>query len=155
MDKVVDRVAEVGEEVAANLDDLLREIETLPGQVILVINKQDLLQERPAIGLIDFPVCWVSALEGTGLVELRDQVLASAGARPAEAQFTARARHVTSMDQALGCLDIALSNLAKAQPTELVAEELWSAHNALGEIVGTVTPDDLLGRIFSEFCIGK
>ena len=56
------------------------------------------------------------------------------------------------MDQALGCFDIALSNLAKAQPTELVAEELWSAHNALGEIVGTVTPDDLLGRIFSEFC---
>lgn len=145
----------VGGEVAADLDDLLRDIETMPGQAILVINKQDLLQERPAIGVVDFPVCWVSALQGTGLAELRDQVLACAGARPAEAQFTARARHVASMDQALGCLDTALANLAEVQPTELVAEELWSAHNALGEIVGSVTPDDLLGRIFSEFCIGK
>jgi len=49
----------------------------------------------------------------------------------------------------------ALAQLKSGHSTELMAEELRVAHLAMGEIVGTVTPDDLLGRIFSEFCIGK
>jgi len=61
--------------------------------------------------------------------------------------------------QALGCaegaLREALAQLKSGHSTELMAEELRVAHLAMGEIVGTVTPDDLLGRIFSEFCIGK
>jgi tRNA modification GTPase len=52
-------------------------------------------------------------------------------------------------------VNAAAQALTQNQGAEFVAEELYIAHQRLGEITGTVTPDDLLGKIFSEFCIGK
>lgn len=102
-----------------------------------------------------------SVLTGVGLPELRDHLKAAAGYRGADAgDHSARRRHIEALRRALTHLTRANSNL-KAQAAastpmpELVAEELRLAQDALGEITGAVSSDDLLGRIFSEFCIGK
>lgn len=138
------------------VETLLRDLE-YDGQVLVVVNKQDLL-EAPDPGLLQrlsWPGCFISATNGSGLPELRRMITTLLGFQQQEAGFTARARHL----QALGCaeqaLREALAQLKSGHSTEVMAEELRVAHLAMGEIVGTVTPDDLLGRIFSEFCIGK
>ena len=95
----------------------------------------------------------LSAKTGEGVSILRDQLLAIAGWHPhSEDTFLARKRHLASLDLALGHVQIALD---RTHALELMAEELRLSHEALGEIVGEFTPDDLLGEIFSRFCIGK
>ena len=66
----------------------------------------------------------------------------------------ARRRHLEAIDQARQALDNAMSEL-RAETPELLAEELRSAQQALASITGEFTSEDLLGRIFSSFCIGK
>jgi tRNA modification GTPase len=76
-----------------------------------------------------------------------------AGWQPhAEGVFMARERHLVALREAGTALTGAAST---SQPFELMAEELKLAQKALGRITGEVTPDDLLGQIFSRFCIGK
>ncbi|MFM2007315.1 MAG: hypothetical protein RLZZ09_2970, partial [Pseudomonadota bacterium] len=72
----------------------------------------------------------------------------------AEGVFTARRRHLDALDRARQATDNALARLRSGEP-ELLAEELRLAQHSLGEITGEFTSDDLLGRIFSSFCIGK
>lgn len=72
----------------------------------------------------------------------------------AEGVFTARRRHLDALDRARQATDNALARLRTGEP-ELLAEELRLAQRSLGEITGEFTSDDLLGRIFSSFCIGK
>ena len=70
--------------------------------------------------------------------------------------FIARARHVQALQAARLHLQEAQARLAEADAAlDLLAEELRLAHNALGEITGAFSADDLLGEIFSRFCIGK
>ena len=69
--------------------------------------------------------------------------------------FIARRRHIEALQQAHDFLTSALSQLQNNQAGELVAEDLRQSQNALGEITGRFTSDDLLGKIFSSFCIGK
>ena len=99
----------------------------------------------------------LSAKTGAGLDALRQQLLLLAGWQPsAEGIFTARARHVAALQQAQVHLEIASQHLAQqAQALDVLAEELRLAQNALNEITGEFTSDDLLGVIFSSFCIGK
>jgi tRNA modification GTPase len=84
---------------------------------------------------------------------LRANILQAVGWRPAEeAQFMARERHLRALQQA----DAALARAAsQAKAIELFAEELRLAQQSLGEITGLFSADDLLGEIFSRFCIGK
>lgn len=99
----------------------------------------------------------LSALSGEGLTELRQRLLTLAGWQPAsEGVFMARERHL----QALARVDAHLLEAqrwlqAQAEHLDLLAEELRLAQLALGEITGEFTADDLLGEIFSRFCIGK
>ncbi|MNT91945.1 tRNA modification GTPase MnmE [compost metagenome] len=72
-----------------------------------------------------------------------------------ESSFSARRRHLDALRQAAACLDHGRQQLTLLGAGELLAEDLRMAHQALGEITGAFTPDDLLGRIFSSFCIGK
>ncbi|MCW7538410.1 tRNA uridine-5-carboxymethylaminomethyl(34) synthesis GTPase MnmE [Aquabacterium sp. A7-Y] len=99
----------------------------------------------------------LSAKTGEGLDELRALLLELAGwhAQP-EGVFIARERHVQALKRAAAHLDLAGEHASAAdQALDLFAEELRLAHNALGEITGQFSADDLLGEIFSRFCIGK
>jgi tRNA modification GTPase len=99
----------------------------------------------------------LSAKTGAGLDGLRTKLLQTAGWQSApEGVYTARERHVQALRRVEEHLSIATSHLAaQAQALDLLAEELRLAQNALGEITGEFTADDLLGVIFSSFCIGK
>ncbi len=118
-----------------------------------VYNKADAADARrpPGAGIV------LSATTGQGLEDLRQALLERAGWQPpTEGLVTARARHVQALARAAEHLEIAERLLHRSEPElELLAEELRLAHEALGEITGHFTPDDLLGEIFSRFCIGK
>ena len=101
---------------------------------------------------------WISAAHGDGLQELRHTLLQLAGAQQgSEGVFIARQRHVQALEQTRGHLDLAVDLIARDAnaPLDLLAEELRLAHQALMAITGEYTPEDLLGAIFSSFCIGK
>lgn len=154
---VVDATAIAATGLDTYVSDLLNsvnvDLDLLPA--IVVLNKIDLLPERETAFSSRFIVVPVSALQGTGLSNLRAVIKNSLGFNQSESGFIARARHVAALELALAHLDEAKRLIDLGEDTEIAAEEMRFAHNALGEIVGTVTPDDLLGRIFSEFCIGK
>jgi tRNA modification GTPase len=121
-------------------------------QMLHVYNKLDLAAaEPPSAGVA------LSAQTGQGLQTLRTQLLQLVGwTAPTEGVFTARTRHVQALKVAAQHLRQAQSQLNR--PTaelDLLAEELRLAHNSLGEITGVFTSDQLLGEIFSRFCIGK
>jgi tRNA modification GTPase len=99
----------------------------------------------------------LSAKTGAGLEPLRAKLLQLAGWQAApEGIFIARERHVQALAACSEHLGVAAEHLAaQAQSLDLLAEELRLAQNALGEITGEFTSDDLLGVIFSRFCIGK
>jgi tRNA modification GTPase len=98
----------------------------------------------------------LSATTGAGIEALQQQLRDSAGYKNlGEGAFTARKRHIDALSRAADHFDTGRVALEDARAGELLAEELRLAHEALGEITGAVTSDDLLGRIFSEFCIGK
>ena len=100
---------------------------------------------------------WLSAETGAGLDLLREAMLAATGAQDdMEGSFLARERHLRALDVAAAHLDAAARHLATASPPlELFAEEMRQAQEALATITGEFTADDLLGAIFSRFCIGK
>ena len=99
----------------------------------------------------------VSARTGTGLEDLRQALLAVAGWQSsAEGVYIARARHVHALQAVQAHLETAAQQLDSPGPAlDLLAEELRLAQNALSEITGEFSSDDLLGVIFSSFCIGK
>ena len=102
------------------------------------------------------PEVAISALTGAGMDALREHLKASCGfSASTEGAFMARRRHLDALDQALVYLDSALDLLRQALAVDLVAEDLRQAQQALGGITGEFTPDDLLGEIFSSFCVGK
>jgi tRNA modification GTPase len=94
---------------------------------------------------------WVSAKTGAGLPELR-RALGGQNPGAASTAIAARARHLEALRECRSALSRAENRL---EEVELVAEELRSAQNALGQITGEFVADDLLGEIFSRFCIGK
>ena len=117
-------------------------------------NKSDLL--RAAAPFDTGERLHVSARTGAGLEALhaRLRVLAQGEGEAGEGAFTARARHVDALRQAQSELALAREQLDH-DALDLAAESLRHAHDALGEITGHVRADDLLGHIFSSFCIGK
>ena len=124
---------------------------------LLVFNKADLLDDNAALTanmpFSGIPSIRVSAKTGAGLEGLRGRLLEAVGWRDQESgAFMARERHLRALTLAQAYLAQAQAVLASA---ELFAEELRLAQRALNEITGEFTPDDLLGEIFSRFCIGK
>lgn len=98
----------------------------------------------------------LSAKRGDGLDLLRQHLKACLGYQPSEgAVFLARRRHLDALERVAAHLGVARHNLVEMRAGELVAEELRLAQEDLGEITGRFTTEDLLGRIFSTFCIGK
>ncbi len=120
---------------------------------ITVVNKIDLDGTPPTRTEVDGEVTLaVSARTGAGVELLREELRRLAGGFDAEGAFSARARHLDALRRARTHLDAARQAHA---PFELVAEDLRVAQQALGEITGAFSSEDLLGAIFSTFCIGK
>jgi tRNA modification GTPase len=120
--------------------------------IIDIWNKADVAATQTALpGLV------LSAKTGLGLVNLRRELLQAAGWQSTtEGVFIARERHVGALNRVKAHLEAAQSHLAQqAQVLDLLAEELRLAQNALNEITGEFSSDELLGVIFSSFCIGK
>lgn len=125
----------------------------------LVLNKNDLAPATGTAGL-DLPdnmaVIALSAKTGEGIDALRARLRATAGAGDvSEDSFSARRRHVLALTDAREAFERGLSMLRQQKAGELFAEELRLCQQALESLTGRFTSDDLLGKIFGEFCIGK
>jgi len=102
------------------------------------------------------PVIEISARTGSGLSELKQHLKKCAGYVSAgEGLFSARRRHISALNETQACITQALQQLLTAGAGELIAEDLKQAQQELGSITGDFTSDDLLGEIFSNFCVGK
>ncbi len=122
----------------------------LTGEVLHVFNKAD-------AAAVQAPGLALSARTGAGLDRLRQELLRRAGwqAQP-EGVFIARTRHVQALQRTLAHVRQAQAHAEQRDAAlDLLAEELRLAHGALGEITGIFSNEDLLGEIFSRFCIGK
>ena len=124
--------------------------------VLEVINKADLLfDHKPDEGIEGY--LYISAKTGFGIAQLKEKILQAVGwSGSQEGAFVARRRHLDCLERA----DRHLKNAGRFaadgnQSLELFAEELRLSQDQLGEITGKLLPDDLLGKIFSQFCIGK
>lgn len=136
--------------IAAAEAAMLQRLGDIP--VLTVHNKIDLAAEQPRLS-DDGRELWISAKTGDGIALLEQQLLQLAGWQTgSESTFIARSRHVAALQRAR-------THLAAASATgmqlEFLAEELRLAQDALAQITGEFTADDLLGVIFSQFCIGK
>jgi tRNA modification GTPase len=121
--------------------------------IIEILNKIDRTELAPGR---DGSQVRLSALSGAGLDQLDAAISEVLGLDPAtEAVTSARARHVECIEAALAHLEAGQAELAATGSGELLAEELRQAADQLGEITGKLHSDELLGRIFSSFCIGK
>lgn len=129
-----------------------------PAKVTLIRNKADLSGEAIALEACNdgHITISLSARSSEGLDLLREHLKACMGyEQTAESSFSARRRHLEALRQAATHLEHGHAQLTLAGAGELLAEDLRMAQQALGEITGAFSSDDLLGRIFSSFCIGK
>ena len=101
------------------------------------------------------PVVTLSAKSGQGLVILKQHLKQAMGYSDGEGHFAARRRHLDALERARSLLVKGKSQLEMENAAELLADDLFHAQQALGEITGEFRADDLLGYIFSSFCIGK
>ena len=136
------------EEPASNCEQLAHE------NRLVVYNKRDLRDEDERIDLPEGALT-ASAVTGLGIDLLRNKILERVGFENDESVFTARIRHIESMRSAVNILKSAELELVEVSSLDLLADHLRQAQNELAEILGSVTSDELLGKIFSEFCIGK
>ena len=127
-----------------------------PKRLMLIGNKCDLMETTSHIEDFNgFRHIMVSAKQETGVQALIEAITAHAGFQPEEDTFIARTRHLDAMKRTQQYLAEAREQLVVYHAGELVAESLRLAQNALGEITGDFSADDLLGKIFGSFCIGK
>ncbi|HEV8078964.1 MAG TPA: tRNA uridine-5-carboxymethylaminomethyl(34) synthesis GTPase MnmE [Marinobacter sp.] len=136
-------------------------IDQLPAAapITVIRNKVDLSGE--SAGLFELspqqaPVVCLAAKSSAGLDALRDHLKQCMGfASTTEGGFLARRRHLDALERAADFLIQGQAQLEGYGAGELLAEDLRAAQDALGEITGQITPDELLGKIFGSFCIGK
>jgi tRNA modification GTPase len=123
---------------------------------ILVKNKIDLVNLQPSVKKVDDNLeIAISAKNGEGIDSVRDALSDFAGLNSSiEGVFLARKRHINAIEETLELISNAINQLNHGS-SELVAEDLRQASRQLGQITGEFSSDDLLGEIFSSFCIGK
>lgn len=135
--------------------DLAQSIQqVLPAEVpvITIFNKIDTVQETVRE---ENQTIYLSAKSGEGLDVLKSRIKTTIGYQPAEGQFLARRRHLDALDKAGKLLSSGAQQVQIHKALELLAEDLRLAHETLCTITGEFKADDLLGKIFSSFCIGK
>jgi len=127
------------------------------GRITVIRNKADLSTESIGLNTEErFPTISLSAKHNQGVDVLRSHLKQIMGFDATnEGGFLARRRHIDALDRAQAALDNGRMQLEGMAAGELLAEDLRMAQNCLNEITGAFTADDLLGKIFSSFCIGK
>ena len=146
---------------AVQLAELNQEMRLLTGQenvnALIVLNKIDLIEGNAAeLGESFQDAVCVSAKTGDGMDQLKERLKRQIGIDSSvETNFTARTRHVVALGRAAAALAVGQQALELHQAGEILAEELRVCQQHLSEITGVFTADDLLGEIFSSFCIGK
>lgn len=150
-------VLDATKHISENLE-IYRDITSkMPSELPLltVFNKTD-IGNNSTVKEIDSPIICISAKTGKGLDELREYLKKTVGySSTVEGTFIARRRHLDSLERARSHIKEAIRQIQEFQSGELAAEEFRMAQENLNEITGKFTSDDLLGRIFSSFCIGK
>lgn len=128
-----------------------------PERITVIRNKSDLTGETAGYAKENgIDLVRMTAKAGDGLTALREHLKTIMGFdATSEGGFIARRRHIEAIEKARDYLNAAMDQLIHAHAGELVAEDLRQAQQALNEITGEFSSDDLLGRIFSSFCIGK
>lgn len=123
---------------------------------LLVVNKSDLPQKMD-LKTPDRRTIHISAKKGAGLDELKQQIVDTAlrGETGSNTDIVTNTRHVYALEKALVSVNSFISESLKNVSPEFLSIELRDALDALGEILGITTPEDILNRIFSNFCIGK
>jgi tRNA modification GTPase len=133
-------------------------------KIIIVINKSDLAsqewitdQDKVVRQLCDLPVVYVSATKSSGMDELKNLLTASVETDRMDAPqyIVTNARHYEALTNVAESLQRVLDGFRDGIPTVLVATDVRQAIYYLGLITGKITPEDILGQIFSKFCIGK
>jgi len=149
------------EAFTASVAEMTRNRDT---RIILVVNKTDLIEQdrvealkKELAGVGELPVVAVSAKEETGIDELREMLLKSVetGALDSPQYIVTNARHYEALKNVSESLQRVLDGFRDGIPTVLIATDVRQAIYYLGLITGRITPDDILGEIFSRFCIGK
>ena len=148
-------IRDASDDIDEAINDLEPDIDvTKP--VITVRNKCDLTKESAGLLQESPAVVAMSAKTGDGLSALRREIRRTAGYHDlGEGAYTTRQRHLNAIEATREHFISGRDALTKAKAGEIFAEELRLAQQSLGEITGEFTSDELLGRIFSEFCIGK
>lgn len=136
-------------------DDLDYDIQQVLPENVPVIRVVNKIDQKGLPAQIKKNIVYLSAKSEEGLDLLISQVKKSVGYQPVEGQFLARRRHLEALSEAKRFLVKGQEQLTFHHAGELLADDLRMAHKALSEITGEYTSDDLLGEIFSSFCIGK
>jgi len=141
------------------VEDVTSEDKTAPSfnkPCIIIKNKVDLLKEKPSITIReDTTTIKLSAKQQQGIDLLENHLKNFAGFESGEGGFIARRRHCEALRHCNEAIKTGLQQIEKQGAAELLAEDLRQAQQALSEITGEFTTEDLLGKIFSSFCIGK
>lgn len=147
------------EEFLSNIIDhpLVKQFEQYRDKLTIVRNKIDLINTPPTVDESNrLPIISLSAKTKEGYALLKDHLKDCMGySQDCENTFIARRRHLEALTSAKHHFNAAMQQLTFYQAGELVAEELRQAQTTLAEITGEFRSDDLLGKIFSSFCIGK
>jgi tRNA modification GTPase len=140
--------------------DLIRRSD--PQNTIIVINKTDLPRtvtpdSLPGSGDLQKKPVNISAKKGTGLNRLKDKIVefAREGQKAGSADTVTNVRHIRALERTSASLDAFMTGVKEKTSPEFLSIDLRDALDAIGEIQGITTPDDILNRIFSNFCIGK
>lgn len=142
-------------------EDLQTDLEKLGAEVPVIVigNKKDLVSQEviDQFSTIDENIIFISSLEAENLEAVNNALLDKLNAQNWEAESTivTSARHYHALQRADEALDKVLEGIEQQVSGEFLALDIRTALDALGEITGEITTDDLLGNIFAKFCIGK
>lgn len=145
-------------EDTTGLREAIKEVPVQNARLLLVGNKMDTVDSSVIKQLqVDFPeMLFISAKEKEGMEALQEKLLTIVNLHQLQTEtVVANARHHGALVQAAHALEAAFSGLTNQLATDLVAQDIRQCLYYLGEITGEITTDDLLGNIFSKFCIGK
>jgi len=149
-------ILDANEHQSVEADPLFEQLKQAGPRITIVYNKMDLLENGSLPSIAQNDQLAISAKTGEGIDALRTYLKKSAGyENVGDGGFMARRRHLQALNDALEHVQTGEKQLKDYQAGEILAEELRQAQQSLAQITGEFTADDLLGKIFSSFCIGK